>query len=62
MKKVCGVCGGKLEYFGKFKKNGDEVVVWVLMVFLLFVKEYFKFIKNVFGVSISYKDVMKYLL
>ena len=26
-KKACGACGGKLEYLGKFKKNGQEVRV-----------------------------------
>jgi len=60
-KKACGACGGKLEYLGKFKKNGDEVAARAPTAFSLFVKEHFKSTKNALGASTPHKDVMKHL-
>ena len=58
---ACGACGGKLEYLGKFKKNGDEVAARAPTAFSLFVKEHFKSTKNALGASTPHKDVMKHL-
>ena len=60
-KKGCGACGGKLEYLGKFKKNGDVVQSRAPTAFSLFVKEHFKDAKSKLGASTPHKDVMKHL-
>jgi len=60
-KKGCGACGGKLEYLGKFKKNGDVVQSRAPTAFSLFVKEHFKDTKSKLGASTPHKDVMKHL-
>jgi predicted SprT family Zn-dependent metalloprotease len=60
-KKGCGACGGKLEYLGKFKKNGDVIQSRAPTAFSLFVKEHFKDAKKKLGASTPHKDVMKHL-
>ena len=53
--------GGKLEYLGKFKKNGDVIQSRAPTAFSLFVKEHFKDAKSKLGASTPHKDVMKHL-
>ena len=60
-KKGCGSCGGKLEYLGKFKKNGEAVQARAPTAFSLFVKKHFKAAKARLGASTPHKDVMKHL-
>ena len=59
--KACGACGGKLEYLGKFKKNGKEVQARAPTAFSLFVKENFKATKDKLGARTPHADVMKTL-
>jgi len=60
-KKACGACGGKLEYLGKFKKNGQEVQTRAPTAFSLFVKEHFKATKDALGAGTPHASVMKTL-
>ena len=60
-KKGCGSCGGKLEYLGKFKKNGEAVQARAPTAFSLFVKKHFKAAKSRLGASTPHKDIMKHL-